>query len=507
MNDNGLKEEILSHIPQDFSPELQEYVTDTVLLHSRYMFVQRSGSGQQYGYCTHCNKQSKTQGLKHNKSAVCPSCAAVCTVKSAGRGRKYMRDSAYVVWYDKSVKDVRSLVARGLLVTRDYSENYHNVQTKYIVTSVYLFEPGQSWMLDNYWWNENHWRIRKSIISESSTSMQNRQCYFAHQSIDKAVQGTPFQYSTWEHYLEGDMLKFFELAAKYPCIEYLTKYRLQQIVWAKLNGQKTFSAINWRGKTLDRVLKVTRQELRNIWEAKIDLTPYALYLYHQSKKDGSNFTLQEAARFGQGRMELYVDELKMLQQYTTLRKILNYVDKQFIKKNRNWYYAPSSVLTTWKDYLNDCRSLGEDLSSEAILFPTNLHTAHQKTIRKMKIKADAALNEKITKRLKVLDKFVFKTAEFIIRPAKSSIELLDEGKALSHCVGTYSKNYAEGKTDLFVIRRVSDPEKPFYTMEIKNNQIIQVYGKKNCLPTKEVQTFIEAFKAAKLKRKGRKVAV
>ncbi|KYD11449.1 hypothetical protein B4102_2177 [Heyndrickxia sporothermodurans] len=46
-------------------------------------------------------------------------------------------------------------------------------------------------------------------------------------------------------------------------------------------------------------------------------------------------------------------------------------------------------------------------------------------------------------------------------------------------------------------------------MEIRENRIIQTYGFENELPTKQVQSFIDAFKDEKLikKRKERKVAV
>jgi hypothetical protein len=86
----------------------------------------------------------------------------------------------------------------------------------------------------------------------------------------------------------------------------------------------------------------------------------------------------------------------------------------------------------------------------------------------------------------------------MIRPAADSKELIEEGKALHHCVGTYADRYAKGETNLFVIRRAADPNRPFFTMEIKNNKIVQTRGLKNCSPTKEVQAFIDEFTLVKL---------
>ena len=60
--------------------------------------------------------------------------------------------------------------------------------------------------------------------------------YCSRDSIKKAVKGTPFQYSTYDSYIDGDMVKFFSLYARYPCVEYLTKFGMSELVEAKLIG-------------------------------------------------------------------------------------------------------------------------------------------------------------------------------------------------------------------------------------------------------------------------------
>lgn len=500
------RNEIISHFPAEVSSKIVDYANNVALKESRYLFVRRSGSGQQYGYCTHCRKQSKTHNLKHNEFSNCPACTSRCQVKSNGRGRKYLRDDAYFVWYRKSVIDPKSITAQGIHVIRDYSDNYHNVETKFQVTAMYLFEPGKSRMIDRYGWNETYWRKRNSIISESSTSFQNYRCFCSHESIKEAVKGTPFQYSTWEEYSSmGDLLKFFDLAAKYPCIEYLTKLGMSKVVWDKLWGRKTYSAINWRGKTIDKVLKLSKQDLKEIQNSSFDVTPYRLSILQGSKKDGSNFSYGEAVELSRLLDEYYVDHLKKVNKLTSMRKILNYISKQFYRKNdKDHYRSGYQVLTTWADYIVDCKKLGLDLKDESILFPTNLYQAHQKTIEKVKIKEDKSLNQMIAKRIKTLNKYCYKKDGLFIRPAASSIELFKEGKTLKHCVGTYAEKYAKGKTNLFVIRKLSAPETPFYTMEIMDGRIVQTRGMKNLSPTAEVDTFIEAFTKEKLNKKIRR---
>lgn len=62
---------------------------------------------------------------------------------------------------------------------------------------------------------------------------------------------------------------------------------------------------------------------------------------------------------------------------------------------------------------------------------------------------------------------------------KISQEIKDEGKALSHCVGSYIKRVVEGKTKILFMR--VDPNVSLATLEIRDQTIIQArgYGNRN----------------------------
>ncbi|MGG4462627.1 PcfJ domain-containing protein, partial [Micromonospora provocatoris] len=64
--------------------------------------------------------------------------------------------------------------------------------------------------------------------------------------------------------------------------------------------------------------------------------------------------------------------------------------------------------------------------------------------------------------------------------------------------------YANGATNIFVIRKRNKPNTPFFTVEIKNDVIHQNRGKRNCLPTKEVEAFIKQFEHVRLSSKKNK---
>ena len=143
-----------------------------------------------------------------------------------------------------------------------------------------------------------------------------------------------------------------------------------------------------------------------------------------------------------------------------------------------------------------------DLTRDNVVFPRNLYQAHQNTIEQVKIKANKALDNIIRNRAKKLAKeYGFEHNSLLIRPAKSTRELINEGKALNHCVGTYAKGYAEGDNVILVIRKASAPNKPYFTVEIRKNAIVQCRGLRNCSPDEKVQEFIEVYKSEKLQKK------
>lgn len=66
---------------------------------------------------------------------------------------------------------------------------------------------------------------------------------------------------------------------------------------------------------------------------------------------------------------------------------------------------------------------------------------------------------------------------------------------MHHCVATYVDRVAEKKTVILFLRRRSDPETPFYTIEIDADakKTAQCRAKYNGTMTPEVKRFIEKY--------------
>ncbi len=486
-------DQFMQHFPQQISRELERFVTNKVLKQSRYLFI-KTIKGIQSAYCTHCNRQHYPKDkLKHkqDEAAKCIHCKSSCEVRSAGMGRKYMADCAVLIWYEKSKIDNQAITARVLTVSRDYHLDYMNVKTHYAQEQLYLFREGEAVQY------QPNGIKRASVFSKFDQYSGGTRRFVDNTNIRKAVRGTPFQYSTWERYTTwgnthyvSDMVEFFDLAARYPCVEYLTKAGFEEYVRAKLTREST-SALNWKGKTLLKVLRLSKTELRDI-KAAGGLTLQELKCYQVLRNKGILLKPDEVRKIAPGYNNMYY---KIAKTFADEHIVIKYILKQ-IRKGK--YTTSTTVLSDWRDYRGECEQLGISLSEERYLFPNDLHESHLKLSKRIKIKHDAALNAKIVQRVNELSKRKYTEGRFFIRPAASLVELFEEGKRLNHCVGQYAKQYAEGKTDIYVIRRVDHPNVPFYTVEIRNQQIAQARGLKNKPATSVVQKFIDSFVAAKL---------
>ncbi|MGN9233723.1 PcfJ domain-containing protein [Atopobiaceae bacterium HCP3S3_D6] len=70
-----------------------------------------------------------------------------------------------------------------------------------------------------------------------------------------------------------------------------------------------------------------------------------------------------------------------------------------------------------------------------------------------------------------------RTATF--RPAATVREILDEANAQHNCAAGFIDKYASGQTDLWLMRKASDPDRPLVTVEVRGGAIRQAFQSHN----------------------------
>lgn len=95
-------------------------------------------------------------------------------------------------------------------------------------------------------------------------------------------------------------------------------------------------------------------------------------------------------------------------------------------------------------------------------------------------------------------RFYFQDEEFVIRPARSAEEIVQEGRILHHCVGDdrYLEGHNKGRSIILFLRSRKEPKVPYITVEINAEtlSIAQWYGAMDRKPDEErMQKWIDNY--------------
>ena len=104
-------------------------------------------------------------------------------------------------------------------------------------------------------------------------------------------------------------------------------------------------------------------------------------------------------------------------------------------------------------------------------------------------------NEKFRTQRHLLQWMRWKYKGMFIRPVDSAEEIVREGEEQNNCVAGYADRHADGKTIIMVLRRCSEPRKPWHTVEIDPATLKcrQCYAAHNRARTSEAAEFMDKY--------------
>ncbi len=517
----------LRYFPSGYSEDFKNYAARVFSKHSSFLICY-DRTDRQKAFCTSCGRKVVLpKEYSHNFEAVpCPYCETEGVIKHNWRFKTPIITYGYVMQYDKADYDKKAVVCRAVNVLRAVYPDVPKVEWCYHTRHYYLFKAGHlehrehigpccGYFTDELIKHKTMYNMLTRSLCLYGVTAENIE------SLAQAAHGTKWQYALPLEMdrlgmTQGDGVRLLELYEKQPQIEYFIKAGFGIIVLNRLQGARTTDIVNWRGKTITKAIKIglCKPDLKFIRELPKppDYETLLLYKILKAEKPGKKLQDWRLPGFFIKLWRWQCEDLARIHAYIgSVEKMAEYIDKQHtlnIRKDREitFYYC----IVDWRDYLAECKKLGLNMRDSAVLMPSNLHRAHQNTTKQIKLKADELLNRQIAEAAQKRRKFNFNYGSLFCRPAANTDELIAEGTALSHCVGTYADKYAKAKTHIIFIRRVDAPDKPFYTMEVGTDfDVVQVRGLRNCGVTPEVDDFVKRFKTEvlrKLKRKARSAA-
>lgn len=480
------------------------------------------------GYCSKCRQLimllPNSPEQKHNGDMVCPCCLETRKVLHMWRYKSVVRqDRAVRYVYRKSVLNPSCVVAWCLYVVRTWNKETPPEMTEpeWLVDSISVFVPGKGGQIISPVGGgkitSNIWQYGQATYCLSSTGPRPRHgvyesaayAYYGISQLDvswdseailEAVENSPLSYGLNEYmeHAEGPYLRYMDRCQRLPAVEMLVKIGLGQLVAEHLRdnwdgactwGHCSRGKINWKGKTLDRILRRRLSKEEKHWlqvrDRQISTEMVGAW---QSLPSQPSLRLVKSCR----------DNLSI---YESIEK--NYGIP--LERAHRYMEGQEGYPRDYQDYLRECRSLEYEWRKN-ILFPKDLQEAHRKTASLVKLHASKILDETYQRRRKILMPiFTFEDDIYQVVVPKKIQALVKEGEEQHNCVGGYMERVARGDTNVVFVRAKDEPQKSLGTVEVSNmGKIIQARAAFNKALPEDVMNFVDRFTTEVQRRLGKK---
>lgn len=306
-----------------------------------------------------------------------------------------------------------------------------------------------------------------------------------------AYSGTEFYPNNWKDKIkEISELKYLEFpkGLEFHNLSHMYKYRSEIEFLQKIKAWRMADDLAYD------VIEYTGWHARKAVDCRVITQKWLKQNKQFFKNTDRNFRDYELERRIKARGGKLVPGIEKVLTYQDINKI---PEAAKINRFQNWFLKNDIVFSYYADYVSMLEELGVAIDTDNIIMPRDLTKAHNNIVKLLNQQKSEIENRKFEKRLKSLAKYEQTIGDYYFRAPFDSGELIREGKALSHCVGSarYTQDHASGKTTIIFVRKKSKPEQPFYTMEYQAGHIVQVRGKHNQSPPEEVQKAVDKWLA------------
>ena len=133
---------------------------------------------------------------------------------------------------------------------------------------------------------------------------------------------------------------------------------------------------------------------------------------------------------------------------------------KLVLNNRDKTY-PREVLFLQSDYIRMCKLMDIDYER----FPKHVVQVHDELQAKYQVKENAIKTAAFDRKVAEYHDLRLEEQAYIIRCPDSLVEMIQEGQKKHHCVGSYADRFINGSSMIFFMRKASEPDNPYITME------------------------------------------
>lgn len=470
-----------------------------------FFYDYKKGRRSVQGICTACGREVELSGVRHNAKGVCPSCGRPFIMKSNGkRGHIWDRATVSVVQRMDSNHLIVRIVKASLTRPKDRPCEWSCYEAIRVIVGADGNGKAFEEAYHHSWESAGITRWKKGYPPVFYLYQQN---FYAEprgwlycENLRRELKGTAWQYCQIGAFYEGiqstmEVAPYLSAYRNIPSIEFFVKLGLLWLVSAVVYGRHPEKIIDLEGRNLREVLQIEPADLPCLQQPGAGIFDLMLLRLqrtagHQPNADFSDFLHRNDVT--------EVGRLERVLRYATPHKVMRYFQQQFAKMKPDSYRGHNGIVSDYDDYLGFCERLQYDMKNEFVLFPKNLKGAHDQAQTLIKQENAKQYDLQIASAQEQLKRrYQFKSGGLVVLPPKSAREIVAEGQKLRHCVGSYAASMAKKQCTILFIRREKRKQKPFYTVEVKDDRIIQVRGINNCDPTPEVTAFLNAWEKKK----------
>lgn len=493
--------EVLPPLPQDIG----EWVHYSVMP-AYFFYDYKKGRKMVKGICSSCGKEVEIAGARHNRKAACPGCGREVTMKARGRrGSLHDRKTCQVL--QKTGPD--EVVIR--IVKCYYIYKTDDLPEKMICENARLFVKKQDTggircetYYESYGGLLTNWRPGvRPVFFYWQNNFEADQCGHVYcGNLPQELEGTPWQYcpvkAYYGHYLEEmEMEPFLSAYLEHPKFEHLIKTGFFRLATGLAYSRYQSCELDETQDRTHRLLGVMAEDvpfLRNL-DPDMDMLRTFQEYCQRNLKDRQKLLLWQREN------KVERDVLKILA-HITPHRLMRYMDSQYsflsLRKTKSGalrYPSMQALVSEYRDYLEMCVKQKYDMRNSFVLYPKDLQKSHDKVAHRIRMKADAKMRRDFKKAyLDIAGQMDFEMDGMKILYPATPDEIISEGNTLHHCVGGYVDRVARKECVILFLRQCAEESKSFYTIEVREREVVQVRGMKNDPPTPKVKKFMEQWK-------------
>lgn len=444
--------------------------------YGKYIMVERDDNSNHICTCSACGTEFKADGkTKHNSTMACPHCGK--EMKVIHKWRKTFTDSVDWAVIPKAI-DENTIMFRYILIYNANGDVFVGEEARKVVhfngkkTCTYPFEKSP---YDGKWYYSKRWYFTEYYMYHPVKLFCDNADEYKRMWFRELNKLAMFQYVNAKEFYNYHWTPWYNITHLHSRMDLYEK--LYRIGLAGL-AREDMDVI---GKSYDGKPGIQYDNSKSSLIGMLDITKDKLKLLKQKPTVENVKLLQAIESVDNELFDLFheskanIADLKNIKEIgVSQKKVLRYAIRHGCK------------VSEWIHYRRVLAELGYNLTDESYLFPKDFRKADARVTEEkaeLEIRKSAELKVKQSSMMLKIANGLRENKELMqmfagceglqVYVPESAEDLMREGRALHNCIGTYVDRYAEGKTLLFFIRRIDEPDKPFVAMEYCHGKVVQ----------------------------------